>query len=261
MKHDHAPNGIPKDDGSHMHIGRRLRKLRHLSGITVSEVATRLGFKINDILILEESSDLAVSTLRSYLSALGASLHIFAEFANSSETSGDLQSEGIIFDRKNKNQLLFPVLQEAEVANSRAVVFSIKPHYSRDILSGKKTVELRRRFPASIPKGATAVIYETSPTCALSGIAEISKVNCLSVSEVWSKFSSRSCISRELFDRYFDGTNTAFAIELVNPRALDRQINLQELRERFGFTPPQSYLYASNRLKRALVDDKAQILN
>ena len=53
---------------------------------------------------------------------------------------------------------------------------SIRPKYSGRIMAGEKTVELRRRFPASAPKGTIAYIYSTSPERAMVGVADIAIV-------------------------------------------------------------------------------------
>ena len=139
----------------------------------------------------------------------------------------------------------------------RDVVLSIKPVYSEKILSGRKTVELRRRFPLANPIGALAYIYSTSPVKAIVGSASISNVRKLPLEEIWSEFQSTAFIERDQFEKYFDKRDHGFALVLDHVRAFQRPFPLSELRERFGFEPPQSFLYAKHDLRRALEDDSA----
>jgi len=60
-------------------------------------------------------------------------------------------------DTSDKNQLVFPLYGDVLLP------------YSDKILEGRKTVELRHRFPVSISKGTAAYIYSTSPVRALVG--------------------------------------------------------------------------------------------
>jgi predicted transcriptional regulator len=51
----------------------------------------------------------------------------------------------------------------------RDVLVSIRPFYASKILTGHKTVELRRKFPEVGAVGATALIYSSSPVSAVVG--------------------------------------------------------------------------------------------
>jgi len=134
----------------------------------------------------------------------------------------------------------------------RDVVLSIKPRYSKPILEGLKTVELRRRFPVKVPKRTRAYIYSTSPTRALTGIVRILGVEKITLSEMWEKYSAQACIERDDFDAYFSGLDTGMVIRLEDVQPLQREIGLEELRDKIEFAPPQSFFYASSFLKEIL---------
>jgi hypothetical protein len=56
---------------------------------------------------------------------------------------------------------------------TRDLLVSLHPRHAANILSGKKTVELRRRFPEKHTHGAFALIYSTAPhssRCASSAV-------------------------------------------------------------------------------------------
>lgn len=250
------PGGRNAVDG---HIGLRLREIRKLAGLTQAQVAERLQIVQSAVTRLESRKDIHVSTLRDYLSAVGAKLRIHAQFDNASTMISNLREADYLFDQIDENQLLLPIIGDDLLPAHRDVVFSIKPEYSRKIASGEKTIELRRRFPMSVPAGTTALIYETSPTRALSGIAEIGEVHQQTPQEIWKAFGERACIARKDFDAYFAGIDRAFAIELRRGRPLPRPLGLSELRDRFSFEPPQSFLYATPKMREALLYERAKI--
>lgn len=241
------------------HIGQRLREIRKLAGLTQVQLAERLNIGQTAVAKLERRRDLHVSTLGEYLSAMGARLRIDAQFCNAAAMVNNLREADFRFEQVDENQLMLPIIGEDRLPPQRDVVFSIKPEYSRKIASGEKTIELRRRFPMSVPVGTTALIYETSPTRALASVAEIGEVYRRTPQEIWADFGQRACIAQRDFDAYFLGVDRAFAIELKHVRRLPRPLKLSELRERFNFEPPQSFLYATPKLREALLYERAKI--
>ena len=133
----------------------------------------------------------------------------------------------------------------------RRVVLSIKPEYSSKILAGKKTVELRRRFPMSA-KGMTAYIYSTSPQCAIVGTVEINAVDKLQTAEIWKQFGRVALIEKSDFDKYFADVDHGFVLSLVGVNPFHQQISLDVLRKKCNFIPPQSFFYATHDLQREI---------
>ncbi len=234
------------------HVGQRLREIRKLAGLTQEQLAERLNIGQAALSRVEKRRDILVSTLRDYLGALGATLRIDARFDDASALVANVHEAEFRFDPVDENQLVLPIIGEDRLPARRDVVFSIKPDYCDKIVSGAKTVELRRRFPMSVPEGTTALIYATSPTRALLGIAEIGEVHRCAPEEIWQTFAERACITRKDFDSYFDGVERGYAIELKRARPLRRALQLSELRDRFNFEPPQSFLYATPQMREAL---------
>lgn len=138
-------------------------------------------------------------------------------------------------------------------------MLSIKPQYSSKILKGTKTIELRRRFPIDVPEGTLAFIYSTTPEKALIGYAEIVSVTKESVSNMWRAHKVEACISKRDFESYFRGQDFGFALRFRSAKPFKQAIDLTELRERFGFEPPQSFLYAKPALREALRHELAEI--
>lgn len=235
-------------------IGRSLKKLRELAGITQIEMAERLKVGQASISKIEQRGDVHIQSLQRYVEALGATLRIEAAFPATDQVAAQFN---VAFDpdTPDENQLVFPIFGDDVFRRHRDVVLSIRPQYTSKIMEGKKTIELRRRFPLSAPKGTIAYIYSTSPIRALVGRAEISDVVKLPIEKIWQQYGKRASINRADFDSYFDGLSEGFALQFTNARPFARPLHLAELRDRFGFEPPQSFLYATPILRKALADE------
>lgn len=239
-------------------VGQSLRDLREILGLTQVEMARRLRVGQAAISKIEKRGDVQISSLAKYVNALGAKLNIAAVFpagVSATEHLKDLFDD----DAHDDGQLCFSIFGDDLFRPHRDVVLSIRPEYSRRIIEGKKTVELRRRFPLSAPKGTLAYIYSTSPDQALVGRAEIADVVKVPVPEIWRKYSDSAFIEKSDFNEYFRGLQEGFVLKFKNAQPLPRQLNLAELRERFGFEPPQSFLYAKPLLRVALQDEYSNV--
>lgn len=134
----------------------------------------------------------------------------------------------------------------------RDIVLSIRPQYCDKILAGEKIVELRRRFPLSCTTGIIAHIYATSPVKSIVGNVKIVAVNKMPVIDIWMEHSSSAEISKEDFERYFDGVEEGFALILQSAQRFTKYFCLDELRQHFDFYPPQSYAYVKPSLQKIL---------
>lgn len=241
------------------HIGASLRRIRERAGLTQADLAARLNIGQGALSRVEGRKDILVSTLRDYLAALGATLRIDAQFSDTAAVVTSMREAAFELDPVHENQLLLPIIGQTNDPPRRDVVFSIKPEYCNAIIEGRKTIELRRRFRATTPIGSTAFIYATSPVRALLGLAEIGEVQSCAPCDIWKRYSDRACIAREEFDRYFQGVDSGVAIELKHARRLRRPVDLNELRQRFSFEPPQSYLYATPKMREALLYECSEV--
>lgn len=244
-------------------VGRSLKSLREAVGFTQLQMAKKLGIGQAAISKIEARGDVQISSLKKYVEALGASLRIEAAFHVDSEVSTRLRGE-LALDEYADRQLVLPIFTSDDysaVEESKDLIISIHPKYSEKILAGKKTVELRRRFPLSTAKGTTIYIYSTSPVRAIVGSAEIAETIKLPIKAIWKKYSKCAFIKKEDFESYFNGLSEGFALELKNAKTFDKPVELAELRERFNFTPPQSFIYARQEIRRALMDEQTNLSN
>ena len=110
--------------------------------------------------------------------------------------------------------------------------------YPDAILSGAKTVELRRRIPA-LSIGTCLWIYATRPRGAVIGTAVVSEVIRGTPEEIWEVCSDDAAIDRYAYDAYFDGSAEAFGIflcEIVRREPISFE-SLKKIRS--NFHPPQ----------------------
>lgn len=78
---------------------------------------------------------------------------------------------------------------------------SIKPPYVGMLVSGCKTVEIRKRAVRA-PAGARIWIYATSPRQQVVASARLEAVALDTADEIWSAFGERVGIDRREFDAY-----------------------------------------------------------
>lgn len=232
-------------------LGRKLKELRLLAGMSQKELSEQMGITRSVVSRIENRNDTSVQTLKKYVEGLGAELQMGAAFDASSPVTLKIR-DALDFEGANEDQLVFPLFEEETFKPKRDVVLSIKPQYSVPILQGIKTVELRRRFPIKVPTGTLAYIYSTSPTRALTGTAQILGVSKVPLDEMWQTYSSVAYIEKDDFDAYFSGLDEGYVIKLGNAHPLKREIGLAELRDRFDFEAPQSFVYAKPLLREAL---------
>ena len=143
---------------------------------------------------------------------------------------------------------------------SRGILVSIRPNFVERILSGEKTVELRRRFPIKEAEQSLALIYSSSPICAVVGYARIKQVHKLPIRQIWSEYGDAACLSKKELFAYFEGLDQGFAILLGNVWCLKVQWKAADLRNNFGIVPPQSYRYLHKDCTSLLSNGRVQSL-
>lgn len=126
---------------------------------------------------------------------------------------------------------------------TRPFVLSIRPTYIERILDGRKTVELRRRFPTSATPQSPMILYSTSPVQSIVAIASLEAVIEYSIKWLWRTFGEAAAVTRREFNEYFDGRDRGCALRLSRVCAFDQPIHLRDLVRQFDFSPPQSFCY------------------
>jgi predicted transcriptional regulator len=151
----------------------------------------------------------------------------------------------------------------AKVSTSSALVdlfpkdflVSIKPEYVNAIVDGRKTVELRKKFPEDVANGSRAYIYSSSPVQAVVAVASLERVDRLPLEELWEFHGRSSCIDRATFDEYFGRETHGCGILLGSVRPLASPIERRRLHDLLGVIPPQSFMYLPSEFERCFRND------
>ncbi len=130
---------------------------------------------------------------------------------------------------------LFP---DEEQSQKTLILLSLQPQYWHLILSGAKKYEYRRLFRED---AVQAYIYLSSPRKEIVGFIDFDSPLIRPPAEIATLAESQSPGSRQRILDYFGDRTQAFAIPILSYE-LFKPISLSELRERFNFTAPQSYL-------------------
>ena len=134
-------------------------------------------------------------------------------------------------------------VDELPLDPNRMIILSLKPRFADAILSGLKTVELRRTEP-KIRVPTRALIYAITPVRALLGTCIVDSVASDGLAGLWSAYGSRTGLNYEEFRDYFAGVEAGSALTLSNARQFSHQISLADLRSHpRTFRPPQSFSY------------------
>ncbi len=128
---------------------------------------------------------------------------------------------------------------------SQLMLISIKQKYVDKILSGEKTIELRKSLPKIHP-GDTILIYTTQPVKAITAFALAGEIVIYKPETMWRKYKSKLGISRQDFFEYYGSSERAIGIELLEVTKLDADILLSAIRAVSPkFSPPQTFRYIS----------------
>ena len=131
---------------------------------------------------------------------------------------------------------------------TRDVLFlSLKPEFAEMIISGDKTVELRRIRPRALP-GTLVLVYASSPVMKLIGTCIVQEISVGTPREIWRIHGASTGVNRSGLVKYFHDTERGVAISVGTPKRFGHPIPLTRVREHLGDSlPPQSFRYISIR--------------
>lgn len=119
------------------------------------------------------------------------------------------------------------------------VLLSIKPEFAEKIFDGTKRFEFRRSLFKN-REVDTIVVYASAPISKVIGEFKIEHILQHELEDLWEQTKDYSGISKEYYDKYFNGKDSGFAIKVKSTNRYKRALNL---REEFGMVPPQSFAY------------------
>ncbi|MGA1998770.1 MAG: ASCH domain-containing protein [Terriglobales bacterium] len=122
------------------------------------------------------------------------------------------------------------------------ILISIRPEYADKILSGSKTIEIRKRFSRHWI-GYRAVLYASHPASALVGEATIASIRRGRPTDIWSEFGERIHCTLQEFDNYVATTDEITAIELTDVTPYRDRVSISQVAHLVNenLRPPQSF--------------------
>lgn len=136
--------------------------------------------------------------------------------------------------------------------HERALLLSLRPRFANSILSGSKSVELRRQR-INAGSGTPVILYASAPTMGIVGTARIANAQVAAPAELWDQFREQLGLTYEEFETYLTNATHASALELTAVRPLPEPVSLERLRAALAFRPPQSYRYLTQDTVQTLV--------
>jgi len=137
---------------------------------------------------------------------------------------------------------------------NRDILISVEKRYFESIISGEKTVELRRRA-LRVESGATVWLYCKSPVASISAVCHLDYTETLPIEDLWHKHGQKLALTKNEFEKYLSDRDLGTALVLSKVQILDEPVNLEMARKlRINFQPPQffMYLHKSCSLKKKL---------
>lgn len=150
------------------------------------------------------------------------------------------------------------LIKSGGTIDMETLLISLHPRHAQNILSGKKTIELRKKELRTRLEDADTslgyrrsltfnriLIYETLPTAAIIGSCEVAGVICKNAQTFCNDYQSSLCLTaREIWD--YLGDKAGYGIRIKNPQKIT-PIPLSKMRE-VGINPPQGYRYLNDEM-------------
>lgn len=138
--------------------------------------------------------------------------------------------------------------------DSRDILFlPVKPKWAGKIMSGEKTLELRKRSPAcEVP--IRMMIYASSPKMEVVGIAECYGVIWQGVGSWKDHDLAKACVTRAELHSYFAAHKWSNALCLRNAVQFAKPIALETLRCIWDIEPPQQWRYIDSKTFDEIVE-------
>lgn len=140
------------------------------------------------------------------------------------------------------------------------LLISLKPRHCKNVFSGRKTIELRKRSPKNYstldgrvyPQFTHMMIYQ-SIRHEIVGTVECGEI-ITRYKDEWSVNEIESlCISKDEIIAY-TGDKKGVGIKIFNPKLFDTPIPIRVMINDFGIRPPQQFKYLDSDLSRKLIN-------
>lgn len=120
----------------------------------------------------------------------------------------------------------------------RVIILSLQPEPYDKIVKGLKKYEFRRKF-LSLP--VNAFIYVSSPIKAIKGFIEFGQPIWDEVEKIGEIAEMDGSGTKDGIKEYMNGLEQGYAIPIISVRQIE-SMPLSDLRTKYNFTAPQSYI-------------------
>ena len=122
------------------------------------------------------------------------------------------------------------------------IMIPIKSRFVKDILAKTKTFELRRTIPKKDVD--RIILYETMPVGAAVASIAIKCIHHKTIEELWELTKGKNSLTKEEFNKYFDGKTKGYAYEISKVFNFFDRISLKRYNIK---NPPQNFIYMKDR--------------
>jgi predicted transcriptional regulator len=146
-----------------------------------------------------------------------------------------------ILIKKSQPKVLLPESILSTIMDYPQVIMSVHRKYARLLMTGKKTIELRKNR-VKIPPGSRVWFYVTGKWKRIMCTAIVSRVQHMHPSTAWAIHERAMAMNRSEFDSYTSSHRVVSAIYLENAEVFIGP-SLAQIRRDVGehWRPPQSY--------------------
>jgi predicted transcriptional regulator len=139
----------------------------------------------------------------------------------------------------------------------------VKPKWAKLIMSGQKTLELRKRLPQK-GQGYRCIVYASSPRREVVGACTFDYARAFRVDQADEANLARACVTDAGFESYFDDAFWArfedpfderwYGLELSHPTEFAKPISLKTMRTNWQLEPPQQWRYIDGKTFDEIVE-------
>lgn len=122
------------------------------------------------------------------------------------------------------------------------VLLSIRPEFVEKITLGTKRFEFRTRVFKN-KNVSSIIVYSTKPVGKIVGEFTIEKIIQDTPERLWQKTKEYSGVTEDFFNKYFNGKDKGYAIQIGEFIEYERPMKLEELGVNVA---PQSFTYIKN---------------
>jgi len=131
------------------------------------------------------------------------------------------------------------------------VVYSFSGRWESALRSKKVTVFFRKRRPVVVPP--RVFFYVGVPVKSIIGFASVKFIEQVGLREA-IKYKDAGCITELELNKYIGNDGSVHAIHIEHAVIFEKAIDLEDIKEAFGFNPPQSFSNVSDSFERRLTE-------